>query len=108
MQVSESTHDERIIKQLEKRLSDQSQKLRQIMIELNRLEPDYTNNPEKQMSELVLRIKNYKHEVQSGKLLLDEKETELVRFVKQDQEQKDKIASQEKQIKLLKDQLTVE
>lgn len=71
------------------------------MQELNKLDPNHKNNPEVQLREIMLRIREQKFELQKSKLSLDDKETELVNFVKQSQDQQDKIATQGKQIQYL-------
>lgn len=78
------------------------------MQELNKLDPDHKNNPDIQLREITLRLREQRFDLQKSKLSLDDKETELVRFVKQSQEQQDEIAAQGSQIQYLKKQLTVE
>lgn len=78
------------------------------MQELNKLDPDHKNNPEVQLREITLKIREQKFDIQKAKLQLDEKETELVKFVNQSLEQQDKINTQDTQIQRLKKQLTVE
>ena len=78
------------------------------MQELNKLDQDHKNNPEVQLREITLKIREQKFEIQKSKLQLDEKETELVKFVNHSLEQQDKINIQDTQIQRLKKQLTVE